>query len=51
MSETVGLTMKEDKVSQKTVILNNYESDGFLDFDYFSDLDEVMKELRKIIIK
>jgi hypothetical protein len=43
--------MKDKDASQNTVILNKFESDGFLDFYYTSDLDEVMKVLNRLIIK
>ena len=42
--------MKNKENSAKpTVVLNKYTSDGFLDFYYSSDLDEVMKVLSKMM--
>lgn len=47
-SETGVLAMNEKRPSQnETVILNDFKSDGFLDFYYSSDLKEVIKVLNK----
>lgn len=49
MSETEVLMMNEKRPSQnETVILNDFKSDGFLDFYYSSDLKEVIKVLNKL---
>lgn len=45
--------MKETMINmddkKQTVVLNNYNSDGFLDFYYSTDLDEVIKVLNKLM--
>lgn len=46
----VEIFMKNVENSAKTtVVLNKYASDGFLDFYYSSDLEEVMKVLSKVM--
>ena len=41
-------TEDSGKSENGTVIINQFKSDGFLDFYYSSDLNEVMKVLNKI---
>lgn len=41
--------MENPKSLKPTLVLNKINSDGFLNFNYSSDLDEVMKALNKLM--
>lgn len=44
-----GNFMKNPKSTKPTLVLNKTNSDGFLDFNYPSDLAEAMKALNKLM--
>lgn len=43
-----GMMINMDE-NNRTIVLNKSNSDGFLDFYFSNDLDEVMKALQKLM--